>query len=160
MGKKRVGVKGRDFMDDSGEEAPCSELTHLVSINDDGGSLSGSPRLSRTDPHSKSKTRGKQPVKAARKKTRAKSSRPKSPTPVSIPEPPPVSPTVSVFHRLYSLGGRPTTLRDRERVRAKYIVPPSICLRVPRKGKHPEHPHSDGVALHIYLSDLGLRLSL
>ena len=47
MGRKRVGIKGRNIVDDSGgEEAPCSESVHFVSINDDDGSLSGSPKLS------------------------------------------------------------------------------------------------------------------
>ena len=156
MGRKRVGIKGRNIVDDSGgKEAPCSESAPFVSISDDDGSPSGSPKLSGTDPRSKSKTRGKQPVRAACKKTRAKKSRPKSPTLVSIPEPPVVSPSVSVAHRLYSPRGRPAAPRDLERVRAKYNIPPYVRLRVPRKG---ERPHSDGVVLYIDLFDLGLCL--
>ena len=118
------------------------------------------PKLSRTNPCSKSNTKGKQSVRAARKKTHAKNSRPKTLTPVSIPEPPPVSSSVFVSLKLYSLGGRPVTPRDLERVRAKYNIPPSVSLRVPRKGERPEHPHSDGVTLHIDLFYLGLYLPL
>ena len=96
----------------------------------------------------------------AHRKTRTKTSRPKSSVPVSIPEPPLISPSVSVALKLYALGGRPATSRDLERVKAKYNIPHSVHLRVPRKGERPEHSHSDGVAFHIDLFDLGLRLPL
>ena len=96
MGRKKVGIKGRNIVDDLGEEAQCSELAHFVSISDDDGSPLGSPELSRTDAHSKSKAKGKQLVRAARKKTRAKNSRPKSPTPVAIPNLP-WSPSLSLY---------------------------------------------------------------
>ena len=131
-----------------------------MSISDDDGSLSSSPKLSQTDSHSKSKTRGKQLFRAAHKKTHEKNSRPKSPTPVIIPEPSLVSPFVFVARRLYSLEGRPTTPRDLERVRAQYNILTSVRLRVPRNGKHLEQPHSDGVALHIDFYDLDLCLPL
>ena len=131
-----------------------------MSISDDDGYPSGSPKLSRTYPHSKSKTMGKQLVRVACKKTRAKNSRSKSPAPVSIPEPPLVSPSVSIAHRLYSLGDRPAIPRDLERVRDKYNISHSVRLRIPCKGKRPEHPHSDGVALHIDIFYLGFCLSL
>ena len=65
-----------------------------------------------------------------------------------------------VVRRLYSIGGRPATPRDLERVRDKYNIPHSVRLRVPRKGECPEHPHSDGIAFYIDLFDLGLRLPL
>ena len=140
MGRKRVGIKGRNIIDDLGEEAQCSELAHFVSISDDDGSPLGSPKLSRTYPRSKSKTKGKQPVRTARKKTRAKNSRPKSPTPISNPKSPPVSPSVSISRRFYSLGGSPASPRDLEKVRAKYNIPHYVHLRVSRKGERLEHP--------------------
>ena len=143
---------------ESSEETHFSELAPYVSISDDDGSPSGSPRLSRTDPRSKSKTKGKQPVKPTRRKTRAKNSRPNSPTLVSIPKPP--STFSSGLSRPYSVGGRPTTPKDLERIRAKYNIHSFVRLRVPRKGKRPEHLHSDGVALHIDLFDLSLCLPL
>ena len=144
MGRKSVGIKGRNIVDDSDEEVPC----------DDDGSLLGSPKLSRTDLRSKSKTRGKQPDRAAHKKTRVKNFRPKSPTLVCIPEPPPIFSSIFVSRRLYSLGGRLTTPRDLERVRVICNMLPSVRLRVPRKGERPEHPYSDSVALHIDLFPL------
>ena len=160
MGRKCIGVKGRNVVRESSEEAPFSESAPYVLISDDDGSPLGSPSLSRTDPRSKSKTKGKQPVKPARRKTRAKNSKPKSPTPISIPKLSQVSPSVSVSRTLYSLGGRLTTPKDLERIRVKYNIPLSVRLRVPRKGKRPEHLHSDGVALHIDIFNLGLCLPL
>ena len=163
MGRKIVGKKGRNVVREPGEsseEAPLSDSAPHISLSDDDGSPSASPKLSRTKTNKKSKIKGKHPAKSAHRKTRAKTSKPKSPIPVSIPEPPLISPSVSVAPKLYALGGRPATPRDLERVKAKYNIPHSVHLRVPRKGECPEHPHSDGVALHIDLFDLGLRLPL
>ena len=163
MGRKTVGKKGCNVVREPGElseEAPLSESAPYISLSDEDGSPLASPKLSRTNPNRKSKIKGKQSAKPAHRKTRAKNSIPKSPTPVSILEPPMISPSVYVARRLYALGGRPATLRDLERVRAKYNIHYYVCLRVPRKGERPEHPHSDGVALHIDLFDLGLRLPL
>ena len=145
---------------ETSEEAPLFDSAPYISLSDDNESPLASPKISRTNPSRRSKIKGKQPTKPAHRKTRAKNSKPKSPTPVSIPEPPLISPSVSVARRLYALGGRPATLRDLERVRAKYNIPHYVRLRVPRKGECPEHPHSDGVALHIDLFDLGLILPL
>ena len=163
IGRKTVGNEGRNVVREPGEsseEAPFSESAPYISLSDDDESPSANPKLSGTNPSRKSKIKGKQPAKPAHGKTCAKNSRPKSPTPVSIPEPPLISPSIFVARRLYALGGRPTTLRDLERVRAKDNIPHSVCLRVPRKGERPEHPHSDGVAFYINLFDLGLRLPL
>ena len=160
MGRKSVGVKGCNVVRESSEEAPFSKSAPYVSISDDNGSPSHSLSLSRTDPRSKSKAKGKKPIKPARRKTRAKNSRPKSPTPISIPKPSPVSPSVSISRTLYSLGGRPATPRDLKMIRAKYNIRHSVRLKVPRKGEFPEHPHSDGVVVHIDIFFLGLRLPL
>ena len=47
MGRKRVGIRGRNIVDDlGGEEALCSESAPFVSISDDNRSPSGSPKLS------------------------------------------------------------------------------------------------------------------
>ena len=47
MGRKRVGIKGRNIVDDSaGEEASCSESAPFIPISDDDGSPSSSPKLS------------------------------------------------------------------------------------------------------------------
>ena len=51
-------------------------------------------------------------------------------------------------------------MRDLEQIRAKYNIPPSVQLRVPHVDERPECPESDGIALHIDLFDLGLRLPL
>ncbi|XP_052300581.1 uncharacterized protein LOC127903775 isoform X1 [Citrus sinensis] len=142
------------------EEAPLFDSAPYISLSDDNEYLLASLKISRTNPSRRSKIKGKQPTKPAHRKTRAKNSRPKSPIPVSIPEPPLISPSISVARRLYALGGRPATLRDLERVRAKYNIPHSVHFRVPRKGERPEHPHSDGVALHIDFFYLDLRLPL
>ena len=91
MGRKTVGKKGRNVVKESGEsseEAPLSDSAPHISLSDDDGSPSASPKLSRTKTSKKSKIKGKHPAKPAHRKTRAKASRPKSPVPVSIPEPP------------------------------------------------------------------------
>lgn len=98
MGKTKVEIKGRNVVRESGGNTPFSKSTHFVSISDDDdGSLSGSPRLSQTDPTSisKPKPKGKQLVKPTHRKTQAKNSRTKSPTHVNIPKPPPASPSGS-----------------------------------------------------------------
>ena len=142
---------------ESSEEAPFFESTPYMSLSDDDESTSASPKLFRTNPSKKSKIKGKQPAKPAHRKTSAKNSKPKSPTPVSILEPSLIFPFVSVARRLYALGGRPVTLRNLERIRAKYKIPHSVHLRITRKG---EHPHFNGVTLYIDFFDLGLRLPL
>ncbi|KAH9735062.1 Endonuclease [Citrus sinensis] len=45
-------------------------------------------------------------------------------------------------------------------IRAKYNIPSSVQLRVPHVDERPECPKFDGIALHIDLFDLGLRLPL
>ena len=141
---------------ETSEDAPLVDSVPYISLSDDDESPSVSPKLSRTKHSKKSKIKSKQPAKPAHRKTRAKNSRPKSPIPVNIPEPPLISPFISVARKLYALGGRPATLRDLERVRAKYNIHPSVHLRVPRKGERPEHPHSDGITLDIDHFELGL----
>ena len=146
MGRKIVGKKGRNVVREPGEtseEAPLSDLAPYISLSDNDGSPSASPKLSRTKPSKKSKIKGKHLAKLAHRKTRAKTSRPKSHIPVSIPEPPLISPSISVARKLYALGGRPATPRDLERVRAKYNIHPSVHLRVPRKDERLEHPYSN-----------------
>ncbi|XP_052293884.1 uncharacterized protein LOC127901205 [Citrus sinensis] len=162
-GEKNCWEKGLNVVREPGEsseEAPLSDSAPHISLSDDDGSPLASPKLSRTKTNKKSKIKGKHPAKSAHRKTRPKTSRPKSPIPVSIPEPPLISPSVSVAPKLYALGGRPATPRDLERVKTKYNIPHSIHLRVPRKGERPKHPHYDRVALHIDLFDLGFYLPL
>lgn len=69
MGKKKVEIKGHNVVRESGGNTPFSKSAHFVSISDDDGSLSGSPRLSQIDPTSISKPKGKQLVKPTRTKT-------------------------------------------------------------------------------------------
>lgn len=59
MGKKRFGIKSHNMVGDSGEDTPPSESAPFVAINDDDGSPLDSPRLSQTDPTSRSKPKGK-----------------------------------------------------------------------------------------------------
>ena len=163
MGRKTVVKKGRNVVRKTGEtseEAPLSDSAPYISLSDNDGSPAASPKLSRTKLSKKSKIKGKHPTKPAHRKTHVKTSRSKSPVPVSIPKPPLIFPSVLVARKLYALGARLVTPRDLERVRAKYNIPQSVHLRVPCKGERPKHPHSDDVALHIDLFDLSLNLPL
>ena len=131
-GEKLLGKKGRNVVREpreTSEEAPLSDSAPYISLSDDDGSPSASPKLSRTKSSKKSKIKGKHPAKPAHRKTRAKTSRPKSHIPVSISEPPLISPSVSVARKPYALGGRLATPRDLERVRVKYHIHHSVHLR-------------------------------
>lgn len=59
MGKKRVGIKGRNVVRDLGGDTPPSESTPFMPISDDDGSPRNSPRFSLTNPTSRSKPKGK-----------------------------------------------------------------------------------------------------
>lgn len=59
IGKKRVRIKSHNMVGDSGEDTPPSESAPFVAISDDDRSPSDSPRLSQTDPTSRSKPKGK-----------------------------------------------------------------------------------------------------
>lgn len=76
MEKKRDKVKGRNVVRDSGEEAPFSESAPFVSISDDDGSSSDSPMLPHIDPTSRSKPKGKQPIKIAQERPEPKITKP------------------------------------------------------------------------------------
>ncbi|XP_052287284.1 uncharacterized protein LOC112498850 [Citrus sinensis] len=106
-----------------------------------------SPRFpsKRPTPHPEKKGKSSKPKVSARSLDRP-------------PKSPPATPSKS--GNFFSLGTRRATLGDLERIRAKYNIPPSVQLRVPHVDERPECSKSDGIALHIDLFDLGLRLPL
>ncbi|XP_052299231.1 uncharacterized protein LOC102623630 [Citrus sinensis] len=159
MKRRKVGVSGVD-------NPPTGSPSHIsISEGDRSPPSSSRSRNSRSEPPPPRSTPRVSPRFPSRRPTphprkKGKPTKPKVPAHSSDqpPKSPPATPSKS--SNPFSLGIRRATLGELEQIRAKYNIPPSVQLRVPHVNERPECPKSDGIALHIDLFDLGLRLPL
>ncbi|XP_052290930.1 uncharacterized protein LOC127900331 [Citrus sinensis] len=168
MGKKHTGPvrKRRKVGAGRVDSPPAGSPSHISISEGDRSPPSSSkscnshsePPPLRSTPRVSPRFPSKRPTPHSRKK--GKTTKPKVPARSSDqpPKSPPATPSKS--SNPFSLGIRRATLGDLEQTRAKYNIPPSVQLRVPHVDERPECPKSDGIALHIDLFDLGLRLPL
>lgn len=162
---KRIGVKGRGLPVPDEGSSPSYLVTH-ISISEDedppSGSPSGHSRASGSSPvahDSHDSPHLSQPSSShhSRGKSQTHSPNIRAQPTGAIPEA--FTPTPKTINP-YSLRARRATSDDLKELRAKYHIPSSVHLRVPYEDERPEYPISKGVALHIDLFDLGLRLPL
>ncbi|KAH9768815.1 Integrase catalytic domain-containing protein [Citrus sinensis] len=167
-GKKHTGpVRKHRAVGASRVDSPPAGSPSYISISEGdrsppstSGSCNSHSKLPppRSTPRVSPRFPSKRPTPHPKKKGR--SSKPKVPARSSGRPPKSPSATPLKSGNLYSLGTKRATLGDLEQIRGKYNISPSVQLRVPHVDERPECLKPDGIALHIDLFDLELRLPL